>query len=293
MSTKNYRLAAACLAFLSISEAARSQVYTGGAHQSDGITVFGTAESRAKPNLVEIDLRNSATAELTDDAIVKYNDNKRRVLEAFKALEMDNLEIEEHDLSLTPGDSQEMMQAMMRGMPAPANTRMKVSISSLLRLRLTNIEDVPADELMKTIGRILDVAQDSGASVGPTAQEVQMAYRYGRYDAQSTMVKFVLRDFAELREGVYERAVADARARAARLARLHGVTLGNAVAVQEVQVTGDNPTTHTNQYGVVVPSPTTSDEPQISSDRLADIPFQVKLLVRFAIEDAAAATASR
>src|SRR4051812_19329991 len=69
---------------------------------SDGITVFGTGELRAKPNVVQIDLRASAKAELTDDAIVKFKDSKKRTLEAFEALKMQNLKIDEQGLALGP-----------------------------------------------------------------------------------------------------------------------------------------------------------------------------------------------
>src|SRR5258708_2191157 len=60
---------------------------------SSGITVFGTAEVRARPNMVEIDLRAASKAELTEDAIIKYRDVKKRTLESFAGLKMDNLKV--------------------------------------------------------------------------------------------------------------------------------------------------------------------------------------------------------
>ena len=65
-----------------------------GAVQTGGISVYGTGETSAKPDLVEISLRANASAELTADALVKYRDTKRRTLEAFEKLKLEKLEVE-------------------------------------------------------------------------------------------------------------------------------------------------------------------------------------------------------
>ena len=54
--------------------------------------------------MIEVQLRSAAKAEMTGDAIVKYRDAKRRTLEAFAGLKMDNVEIEELGLSIAPGN---------------------------------------------------------------------------------------------------------------------------------------------------------------------------------------------
>ena len=59
---------------------------TQGPERADGISVFGTGEAKGKPNLVEIDMRSSGAAELAGDAIVKYRDNKRRIIAAIQEL---------------------------------------------------------------------------------------------------------------------------------------------------------------------------------------------------------------
>ena len=53
------------------------------------------------------------------------------------------------------------------------------------------------------------------------------------------LVRFVLEDFDKLQEEAYEKAIADARRRAERLAGLSNVELGPIVAVREVVVPGD------------------------------------------------------
>ena len=264
-------------------------IMSDGTSHSAGISVYGTGETVAKPDLVEISLRATASAELTGDAIIKYRDTKRRTLEAFDKLKLEKLEVEELGVSLSDQASAEQMQMMWRGMPA-TNTKAKIEISSALQLRLSGIRDLTAEQVMETVGKLLDTAKDSGAAVGPTQTEMQMAWRYGQ-QANSTLVRFIVRDLSKLREEAYENAVRDARTRAQRLAKLNGIKLGEVLSVQEMQVSGDDQPVVTTPWGQQMPSSKKTREPEISSEQFAEIPFRVKLLVRFTILPAADKTA--
>jgi hypothetical protein len=201
-------------------------------------------------------------------------------LEAFVKLKLEKLEVEELGVSLSDQASAEAMQMMWRGMPA-TNTKAKVEISSALQLRLSGIRDLTAEQVMETVGKLLDTAKDSGASIGPTQAEMSMAWRYGQ-QANSTLVRFIVRDLNKLREEAYENAVHDARTRAQRLAKLNGIKLGEVLSVQEMQVSGDDQPIVTTPWGQQMPGKK-SREPEISSEQFAEIPFRVKLLVRFTI----------
>lgn len=282
-------LAVASTALACLAVTAQAQ-YGATADQASGITVYGTGERRTRPHMVEIDLRASAVAELTADALVKYRDAKRRTLEAFDKLQLEKLSIEEQGLTLTPGSMNEVMQRMWGGMPPNTAAKSQVQISSVLRLRLDGIRDKPPEEVMETVGKLLDVAQDSGAAIGPSQEEMNMAWRYG-FPPSNTMVRFVVRDLAALREEAYELAVADARSRAERLARLNGVKLGSVLSVQEIEVSGNDIGAYQTPYPRYNTPGAHQDGPQITSESFAEIPFRVKLLVRFAIEPENPATA--
>jgi uncharacterized protein YggE len=198
-----------------------------------GITVEGSGEQRAKPDVIELNMRIAGRAELTDDAVVKHRDARKRTLEAFKALKLDNLKIDERELSLRPGNSQEMWQAAMNGMMTTSGKRTQIEISSTLRARLVDVGKIPEEELMSTIGKLLDTAQDTGAGIGPSDSDVSMAWRYGYRMNQNAIVKFIISDISQIREKAYEASVHDARQRAQRLARLNGVKLGPVIAVEE------------------------------------------------------------
>lgn len=205
-----------------------------------GISVDGVGEVKTKPDVVEINLRLVARGELTDDAVVKHRDARKRTTETFLALKLDNLKLEEKDLNLRPGNAQEMMQMMWNGMPPSQNKRTQVEIASMLRARLVNVGKIPTEELMSTIGKLIDAAQDSGAGLGVSDSDMMMMRYYGYGVRQTPLVKFVVTNLTELREKAYELAVADARKRAERLARLNGVKLGAVIAVDEVDSSRQN-----------------------------------------------------
>lgn len=281
-------LAASLMLLLGTSPGSAQIMMADGSH-TPGISVYGSGETVAKPDIVEISLRATAAAELTGDAIIKYRDTKRRTLEAFDKLKLEKLEVEELGVSLSDQTSAEAMQMMWRGMQAPAG-KAKVEISSALQLRLAGIHDLSTEQVMETVGKLLDTAKDSGATIGPTQAEMNMAWRYGQ-QPNSTLVRFIVRDLNKLREEAYENAVEDARTRARRLAKLNGIKLGDVLGVQEVQVSGDDQQIVTTPWGQQMPSGKKRRESEISSEQFAEIPFRVKLLVRFSILPADAKTA--
>lgn len=284
--------AAAAVGVLLIADRPGSaQVMMTDSGHTPGISVYGNGEMVAKPNLVEISLRATASAELTADAIVKYRDTKRRTLEAFEKLNLGKLDVQELGVSLTDQTSAEQMQNMWRGMGNVNTGKTKVEISSALQLRLSGIRDLSAEQVMETVGKLLDTAKDSGASIGPTAAEMNMAWRYGQ-QPNSTLVRFILTDLNKMREEAYQNAVSDARTRAERLAKLNGVKLGGVLGVQEISVSGDDQQTTTTPWGQVIPNGKSKNrEPEVSSEQFTEIPFHVKLQVRFAIEPGEAKTA--
>ncbi|HVW00848.1 MAG TPA: SIMPL domain-containing protein [Planctomycetaceae bacterium] len=246
-----------------------------------GITVEGSGEQRATPDLIELNMRIMGRAELTDDAVVKHRDARKRTLESFKALKLDNLKIDERELSLRPGNAQEMWQAAMNGMMQSASKRTQIEISSTLRARLVDVGKIPEEELMSTIGKLLDTAQDSGAGIGPSEADISMAWRYGYRTNQGAIVKFIISDISQIREKAYEAAVQDARQRAQRLARLNGVKLGPVIAVEERSGSGGGRMYYYPWGGG--DDEGEHSENEVVADTFSGASIKVKLQVRFAI----------
>jgi uncharacterized protein YggE len=243
-----------------------------------GITVEGSGEVRTVPDVVEINLKLSARSELTDDAVVKHRDARKRALETFKALKLENLNLEEKELGLKPGNAQEMMQMMWNGMQMSQNKRTQIEVGSTLRARLVGVGNVQTEELMSTIGKLLDAAQDSGAGVGMSDSDMMTMRYYGGMQ-QSALVKFIVTNVSEIREKTYEQAVEDARKRAERLARLSGVRLGPVLAVEELVSSAGNPYYY-NPYNA---QDTKENQDEVVAETMSGGRFRVKLRVRFAI----------
>ena len=143
---------------------------------TNGVTVLGLGVAKAMPDLARIEVRMQGKAEITDDALVKYQAAHKRLTEALDKLKLENLKVSERDLSLSSGGSgnAQMMMGNMQG-ESTASTE----ISGMLRCDLTNLQGQPRDEIWKTIGKVLDAIRDAGGSVGPSSADMQMAWRFG------------------------------------------------------------------------------------------------------------------
>src|SRR5438105_4636067 len=124
-----------------------------------------------------------------------------------------------------------------------ARTKTEVQLSRKLVVKARGMRKLDEESVMQLVGRLLDVAQDAGAKVGAGNNNMSYYYyyRYGINNANG-LVRFVLEDFDKLQDEAYEKAIADARTRAERLARLSRVELGSIVAVREIAVPGDRAT---------------------------------------------------
>jgi uncharacterized protein YggE len=235
----------------------------------EGFTVSGKAQVGTKPDVVEIDLEVSASSELTADAIVKYRDAKKRIRDAFAALKLANVTVEERGLLV---DQKGQMQSPYYFDYQPnARTKTEVQLSRKLVVKAKGMRKLDEESVMQLVGRLLDVAQDAGAKVG--AGNNMNYYYYWRYGMNNAtgLARFVLEDFDKMQEEAYEKAIADARTRAERLARLSRVELGSIVAVREISVPGDK-------------ASSADDEPpgkRLEMAKFQDIPVRVELLVRF------------
>lgn len=245
--------------------------HAGSTENIEGFTVAGKGVISAKPNLVEIDLEVSAASELTADAIVKYRDAKRRLHEAFTALKLPNVGVDERGLLL---DQKGMQTPYYFGGFQPNNrAKTEVQLSRKLVVKATKVREMDEDHVLQLVAKLLDVAQDAGARVGKQPNFNYYFYDYYPQNANG-LIRFVLEDFDKLQEDAYEKAITDARTRAKRLARLSGVALGPIVAIREINVPGDQ-------------NMNMDDQPlrkRLETSKFQEIPVRVELLVRFQVQ---------
>lgn len=263
-----------------------AQFYEGIAAQSglsgniDGFAVAGKGTAAAKPNRLEIELEVSAASELTADAIVKYRDAKKRLQDAFSALKLENVAVEERGLLVD--QKGQVFNPYFMDMPPARRSKVEVQLKRKLVVTCTNIRDMDEEALLQLVAKLLDVAQDAGGKVGNQAEF--NPYYYNPYNRMNTgLIRFVLDDYEALQEKAYGEALADARARATRLAKLSGVELGRVVGVREVVVPGEKPSTSAMGmvYGVATGTDDEMPRKRLESTRFQEIPVRVELQVRF------------
>jgi len=244
----------------------------GGGGQADnlaGFTVAGKGVAAVKPNRLEIDLEVNAASELSADAIVKYRDARKRLEEAFTALKMKDVAVEERSL-LVDQKSAAFNPYMMDSAPARKG-KIEVQLTRKLVVTCKNIRELDEEALLQLVAKLLDVAQDAGGKLAGGNQNMSYYYYFGGMPPTSGLVRFILDDFEELKDKAYQAAVDDARKRAGRLARLSGVELGPVAGAREVAVPGDK----AGQADDEMP------RNRIESAKFQEIPVRVELLVRF------------
>ena len=239
----------------------------------EGFTVTGKGTVFAKPNRLEIELDISAASELTADAIVKYRDAKKRIEEAFAALKLENVAIEERGLNV--GQKGAEMNPYFFDYSPSRKSKVEVELTRALVVKCSDIRKLDEEALLQLVAKLLDVAQDAGGRVG--GQSNYNPYYYNRFNNSSSgLVKFILDDFESLEEEAYEKAVTDASARAKRLAKLSKVTLGPVTAIRE--------SASSSQPGA--PEDRPGAKKRLESAKFQEIPVKVELTVRFDVAGA-------
>lgn len=265
------------LAPLAAAGPARGQYYPYGGPDGGstgniaGFTVAGKGAVSARPNRLEIDMEVNAASELSSDAIVKYRDAKKRLTEAFVALKMANVAVE--DRSLLVDQKSAGFNPYFGEAAPPRRGKIEVQLTRKLVVTCTEIRQMDEEALLQLVAKLLDVAQDAGGKVGGN-NDMSYYYYYGGNRPTQGLVRFILDDFDELKDRAYGAAIADARARAGRLARLSGSALGPVVGVREVAVPGDKAGQGDDEMPRI----------RIESSKFQEIPVRVELQVRFEAE---------
>ncbi|HWB10451.1 MAG TPA: SIMPL domain-containing protein [Pirellulales bacterium] len=250
---------------------------SGAEAQQPSITVSGTGEVLARPDCLEIDVRAAASAEITGDAVVKYQDALRRIQGALAKLGMKELTIEQRDLRFASGDDESGQGPVFVVQPQPAAAaKSTIHVTRSLRLLVRGIDKLSEVDMVGMISKLLDTAKDAGAIVGRSTGSNMFSHMVEENGDATAVVHFIVENAEELREEAYRKAFAEAKTRAQRLARLAGARLGKAISVDETE------TSVMTVYG----APTAGhDKSRLSSDRFTDIPVRVTLRVQFALDD--------
>jgi uncharacterized protein YggE len=252
----------------------------GAAPQQDVITVSGTAQVKGKPTEVEIGALVSGEAELTNDAMVKYRDARKRAVAAIEALKLPNLTIESHGVSVNqamdPNAAQMMMQGRVANLPKP-----KIQASESMKIVLKDVAKQTPEQLMDMVMKVIDTGRDAGLQIGPPTPQNYYQYQIAMQNGQGmNIAQFKVGDPTSQRDEAYKQAMDDAKKRAQRLADLAGVKLGRIVSVTDGGQAANPQAQYQAYYGMPMPP---QDNNDLTSTMLGDIPLRVSVTVQFEI----------
>lgn len=258
------------------------------AEDERGIRVTATGEVRAKPNVVILELATAGNAELAADAITKYRDAMSQTMTAFETLSLSNLKVQPQGMTIaTTGGANPQAGGFGQ---ANQNAKSELNISQTLRIELSDISGMTDEQLIETIGTIIDTAKDSGAAIGANPAASMLAAMFGNRAQSNSAATFVVENVDDLRQEAYRAAFEQARQRAERLAALAGAELGEVLSVEETIVPqSDNKNPQMAYimaiYGIAKQEQ--GDEDRVTSDKFAEVPIRVTLNVRFALREKA------
>jgi uncharacterized protein YggE len=275
------QFASACLAFTAIFALAPSRAgaqISVASEPHEGIVVHAVGTATGRPTHVEMSGKLSADAELAADAIVKFNDAKKRAMAALDGLKNPDLSVKSGGVSIATGmDSNTQQMMAMRGMATSAAGQ-KVRITETSRIVLANADKLSTQELLDKLLKVLDVAKDAGFvfSQPYTNDYYEMQARAMEGDI---VVTFKMLDSSALRDKAYKAAIDDAKARAEKLAELSGTKLGRILSVQESGAGGEN--NMINAYVVYMNRRTGNTEDALSGVTSGELTMRVALTVQF------------
>ena len=170
---------------------------SGGAQGFNGITVTGTGKVKSKPDLVQIQLGVSTLAPSVQEARDKAAKALDGMISSIKANGVAEKDIQTQQLSIQPEYDYRDNQQVLRG------------------FRVSNVVAVKLRDINKT-SKVVDDAVSAGGN-----------------ETQIQGISFTIDNPEELKSQAREKAVADAKAKAATLAKAAGVQVGDALQISE------------------------------------------------------------
>jgi uncharacterized protein YggE len=255
---------------------------TAAAEEGPGITVSEIGVVEAMPDIIELTTTIEGNAELAGDAVKKYHDNKRRVIEALNGLKIQGMTVVGSGLSVNSGTPANPMAAFQPGQANQPKIGDKVAVQERLTITLSGIDTTGADNILQSVTRILDVAKDAGGAFGSGPKSMIEIQLSGAKPGPLATFKLSKTDLP--RQQAYEAALKQARAKAGRLAQLAGVELGDVVSIRETAPVpkGDTGGGPMAAYLALIGG-SSNHKPEYTSAELQSIPVSVSLSVQFDI----------
>jgi len=219
---------------------------------AQGITVSGTGKVTAPPSIARFTIGVEARAVSAEEAMAQVNAQMARVIAAVKQAGVQDKDVRTATVSLNferveqPPPRPMEMTPTLAPQPAPApapatSGKSKATAAPKTELRATASEKLPQAPAPAPVAPPANVPQGFYTASNDVEITIRRLDDAGKILTAATSaganqmygLRFEIEDPAPLLEEARKRAVADARARAERLAQFAGVRLGPAVSIVE------------------------------------------------------------
>jgi uncharacterized protein len=220
LSSLSLLAVSACVSFSACApHGARARTIVTSNGPTRGVTVTGTGKATGKPDVARTTIGVETRAATAEEATADVNARMARVIVALKQAGIAEADLRTNNVSLNfernpePPRPLEQPAAVTKGAAAAPQAVPAPAAPAGFYTATNNVEVTIRD--LNRAGQVLSAATTAGAN--------QM---YG--------IRFELDDPKPLLADARQKAVADARARAEKLAQLAGVRLGPAVSITEL-----------------------------------------------------------
>ena len=117
---------------------------TAEADETPGITVSEIGAVEAMPDTIELTATIEGNAELAGDAVKKYRDSKRRVVEALNGLKITGMTVAGSGLSVNSGTPVNPLAAFQAGQANQPKVGDKVAVQERVTVTLSGIDTMSA-----------------------------------------------------------------------------------------------------------------------------------------------------
>jgi len=246
-----------------------------------GVTVVGTGLVERLPDTAEITAVVMSEAKLANDAVVKFRDARKQALAALNGLGIEGMTVtpQGHSVGFHDPNNQQMIFNGIQPAQAQNSDERPVRVVEPLVIKVAEIDASDPQAVLETMMQLIDACREAGLRVGP----IQNPHVYQPYQdfRQAAIVTFKLSDLAAAEREAEKAAVADARAKADRLAALTGVELAGVSGI------GVSPRTPQPVYTLWMVNPQGEQTP--AAKALEPVRVETSLIVRYDIRPAAAA----
>lgn len=260
--------------------------------QGKTITVTGVGKASMRPDTALIYGTLSGTAKSADEALTKFQQAKRRLVEAVAKSKIESISVAGNGIAIQTAAAPTLQNgavvaadAFGNAQPKPADARYVVK--ERMTLKLTGISQTADDKVFENILAVIGIAEDHGATMSTDPNAMMMMMFGARVQSEIPIATFLISDPTALQQKSYEAAVAAGAKRVKALTAITKKNVGDLIAIEEVSVgdvKGQNgPASMMGAiYGIEMQK---SKDPDYSAKELGEIECEVVLKLTFAIAD--------